>query len=110
MECYELGKERKNDGRRSDCMIKVIFRKDKENNEVIAFLPQVEARRGNIVGYAHVGQHFEADYLYYLDNTKAASEEEYTDLLRELQSIYDNELVVRKRIFHNDLTKSWTRS
>ena len=84
-------------------MTKVIYRKDSTTKEIIAFLPEVEARWGNIVMYAHNGQHGEADLLYYKWNTKAANEEEYKALHTELNSIYDNELVIRRRLNRNDL-------
>lgn len=84
-------------------MTKVIYRKDSTNKEIIAFLPEVEARWGNIVMYVHNGQHSEADLLYYKWNTKAASEEEYKALHNELNNIYDNELVIRRRLNRNDL-------
>ena len=93
--------------------LKVIFRK--EYNEytkewdVIAFMPEVRVSNGYICYYSHVGQHGEADYLYYLKSTKKATPEEYADLLTELRRIYDDvELVVRERIHHKDLAnKAW---
>lgn len=87
--------------------MKVLFRKDKETKEIVAFLPESNVRYGNIQAYVHNGQHFEADYLYYMQGTEKATSEEYRSLLNELQSIYDNELVVRKRIYHHDVMESW---
>ena len=84
-------------------MIKVIYRKDRTTKEVIAFLPEVETLWGNIMMYVHNGQHTEADLLYYKRNTKAASAEEYKALHNELNGIYDNELVIRRRLNSNYL-------
>lgn len=84
--------------------IKVIFRKDKETKEIIGFLPQLIARGGKILSYVRMGQHFEADIEYYEKQTIKADEEEYKSLFNEMQSIYDGELVIRKRINHNAIT------
>ena len=65
-------------------MIKVIFRKDKKDGTVIAFFPEFEANRGRIACYEHIGQHGEADLMYYWQNTKKATPEEYEPLYREL--------------------------
>lgn len=91
--------------------LKVIFRKeyDRYTNkwDVVAFMPEIRANYGKILCYAHIGQHSEADYLYYYNTVKAAPDE-YEDLLKELQSIYnDVQLVVRQRICYKDLQKAW---
>ena len=86
--------------------VKVIFRKTKDG-EIIAFLPEASANFGNILSYMHVGQHGEASYEFYKD-TKKATEKEYKTLLKELQSIYnDCILVVKQKLYYNDLTKAW---
>ena len=87
--------------------VKVIFRKDREGN-IIAFLPELRVNRGNIMSYMHIGQHGEADYLFYKE-TKKADESEYNSLLNELKSIYDDcTLVVKQRLRHDDLVyKAW---
>ena len=85
--------------------LKVVFRKC--NEEIVAFLPELKANYGNIVCYAHVGQHSEASYDYYIES-KQCTEKEYNYLLEELKRIYnDCVLVVKKRIYYNDLIKSW---
>lgn len=83
--------------------VKVIFRKNK-NNDVVAFFPEVR----NIMSYMHTGQHSEASYEFYL-TTRKANKNEYTDLFAELCKIYDDcELVVKQKINYNDLTdKAW---
>lgn len=90
--------------------VKVIFRK--EYNEytkkwdVIAFFPEFRVRYGNIVCYAHIGQHGEADILYYR-TTKKTSPDEYAELFKELKSVYyDYELVVKQRLNYRDLYKA----
>ena len=87
--------------------VKVIFRKDKEGN-VIAFLPELRVNHGNIASYMHIGQHGEADYLFYKE-TKKADETEYNPLLEELKRIYDDcTLVVKQRLCYDDLVnKAW---
>lgn len=79
----------------------VIFKKDR-SGEVVAFFPETakdgSCNRGNIMCYAHVGQHSEAS-LDYFWSCKPCSEEEYAPLLKELQGIYDDvTLVVKRRL------------
>ena len=94
--------------------LKVIFRKDKENN-VIGFLPEVSANLGRIACYEHLGQHGEAD-IGFFHSLKKASPAEYAELLSELRSIYaeDNgecdppiELIVRQRFSYADREKAY---
>ena len=85
--------------------LKVIFRK--KDNDVIAFLPEIEVNHGNIMSYMHIGQHGEASYEFYTE-TKKATEEEYKSLLEELKMRYDNCILeVKQRLHYNDLVKSW---
>jgi len=78
----------------------VIFKKDRRNNEVIAFFPETmfdgSVNRGNIMSYAHNGQHGEAS-LEYFQSCKPCPEEEYADLLTELEGIYTDGLTVVKK-------------
>ena len=78
----------------------VIFKKDKRNNEVIAFFPETmfdgSVNRGNIMSYAHNGQHGEAS-IEYFQSCKPCPEEEYADLLTELEGIYTDGLTVVKK-------------
>ena len=79
----------------------VIFRKDAENGEIIAFFPESHST-GKILCYAHIGQHCEASMSYYW-TTKKASPEEYAGLLAELRGIYEHgedamQLVVKQRM------------
>lgn len=77
--------------------MKAIFRKFKDDNQVIAFLPEVEARHGYMVNYMHVGQHGEADYKALVKTTILAKPEEYAALLNELEGIYKEPIQVAKR-------------
>lgn len=52
--------------------------------------------------YSHVGQHSTTSFNYYYESTVPATETEYKDLLNELQSVYDNQLIVSSRITHAD--------
>lgn len=83
----------------------VIFRKDVKANEIVAFLPECDVNHGNIMSYAHIGQHSEASLEYY-HGTKKASMEEYLPLFRELQMIYNEELEVRQRLHYDTLRES----
>jgi hypothetical protein len=56
---------------------------------------EVYQGRINVVIYAHVGQHGEADILY-CSGCKAATPEEYAPLLEELKSI-GYILIIRKK-------------
>lgn len=87
--------------------LKVIFRK--ADGEIIAFFPEANANFGNILSYAHLGQHGEATHDFYM-TTKKATEEEYKLLLNELKGIYNEyELVVKRKIYYKDLLKAWKR-
>lgn len=89
--------------------LKVIYRKG-AGGEVVAFLPELPANRGNVVCYAHIGQHSEASIEYY-HGTEKALPNEYEPLHDELKRIYsDVELSVKRRITYTDLTeKAWRR-
>lgn len=72
-------------------MIPVIFRKDKRDNEVVAFFPTMKSNLGFVTIYAHNGQHCEGRVEYFLEKTTPVSKEEYTPLLNELLAVgYDN--------------------
>ena len=78
--------------------VKVEFKKTPEDGEVIAFFPDTakdgSCNPGMIMSYMHVGQHGEASVEFYNDCTTCL-EEDYADLLAELEKVYDDcELVV----------------
>lgn len=61
---------------------------------------------GNLTCYQHIGQHSEASYKYYSENTISAKENEYKELLEELENIGYN-CKISKRINYSKLTKTW---
>ena len=78
--------------------VRVEFKKTPEDGEVIAFFPDTmkdgSCNPGMIMSYMHVGQHGEASVEFYNDCTNCF-EEDYADLLAELEKVYDDcELVV----------------
>lgn len=81
---------------------KVIFRKCKDNGDVIAFFPESYHDRscntGRIMSYLHVGQHGEADIDFYRHLTKPATASEYADLHWELSNVIGYNLQVVKRM------------
>lgn len=56
------------------------------DGEVIAFLLDVDSNFGMVMSYAHYGQPGEAS-IEYMRECKLAKEEEYQDLLKELENI-----------------------
>lgn len=81
-------------------MVDVIFRKEKNDYtgdyDIIAFFPTLKANYGRVACYSHIGQHGEADILYYYE-TKKAKPEEYADLYRELTELVGYNLRVKQR-------------
>lgn len=82
--------------------IPVIFRKDKDNGEVVAVFPTFfyygSVRWTEAWCYTHATQHGEINYYYYLMQTKPATEDEYAPLLKELENTvgYKNLKVYKK--------------
>ncbi len=81
-----VGSKKKRPTRRVNKVAKdrVLFRVIR--GEVEAFLPDVPANPGNIMCYAHIGQHSEASRGYY-GMGRPATPREYAPLKRELESI-----------------------
>lgn len=76
--------------------IKVIFKKDR--NLVWAFFPDAADERGNISSYNHFDR-FGYTNKEFVRNCKPANDEEYVELLKELQVIMkDCKFLIRKRI------------
>ena len=72
-----------------------------------AFLPDASVKYGRIGNYAHIGQHSEASLDYYY-KSKKASPEQYAELYKELQGIYDDvTLVIKQRLNYDILRKNW---
>ena len=76
---------------------KVIFRKDKHDNTITAFFPETY-KHGQLTCYEHIGQHGNADIMYYLTETKKATPEEYQELYNELQNLVGYDLRVMQRM------------
>jgi hypothetical protein len=73
---------------------KVIFRKWKDNGDIIALFPELNfangaANRGNIMSYMHVGQHGEASESLLRERSRlvTATTKEAADLKAELETI-----------------------
>ena len=78
-------------------MTRVIFRKFKDNGEIIALFPDIVASFFERMSYMHIGQHSGVDYDLCIKCTKLATEEEYAPLLAELKSIGYDDLKIYKR-------------
>lgn len=79
--------------------IPVCFRAYRDNGEIIAIFPAMpESLNGyRCAVYAHMGGHAATNPQDMVAMTKPATEEQYTDLLRELVSIgYYNLRIVQK--------------
>lgn len=82
----------------------VVFRVDKGG--VFALFPHdVADHYGNVTTYQHVGQHSVANYRHCIDESRPATEEEYKDLKKELESIGYKLNVVKRQIY-----KKWLES
>lgn len=82
----------------ADATTRVVFRRYPDG-QVIALFPDIpwSGQRGEVTSYMHLGQHGAADYLHVLATARLATEDEYVDLLFELQSIgYDDLHVVQR--------------
>ncbi|WP_133259198.1 hypothetical protein [Mycobacterium colombiense] len=82
---------------------KVIFRKDKAANEVVAVFPQIAATYNGreMTCYAHLGQHSACSKDWYY-TTVPAREYEYAGLHGELVARGYDDLVVGRRITQRD--------
>lgn len=79
---------------------KVIFRKDKEDGDIIAVFPE-DKQGNNMIGcYAHMGQHSTMSLDYYKE-TVPATPEEYKDLKAELENIVGYNLEVVTELDEN---------
>ena len=91
--------------------IKVIFRKELEDGDIIAVFPELPSNEDMMVCYAHIGQHSEMSLGYYNENTIPATPKEYKDLKAELENIvgYSLEVVTElsesKKVNFNVCTK-----
>lgn len=74
----------------------VVFRKD--NSGVFALFPHdVCDNQGHVTTYQTIGQHSAANYQHCIAKSKPATEQEYTDLKKELETIGYNLKVVKRQ-------------
>jgi len=85
----------------------VIFRKDKENGSIIAFILDCPANLGCIIYLDRISGHGEADLDYYWNNTVPASSEEYAEMKHWMESAYHYVIKLRHRIVNKDLDLIW---
>ena len=88
-------------------IFRMVYNPYTKRHECEAFLPETPVRYGRIGNYAHIGQHSEASLEYYW-KSKKASPEQYAELYKELQRIYDDViLVIKQRLNYDILRKNW---
>ncbi len=95
---------------KDDYKTEVVFRVDKAGDfkgTVFAMLPhECSDFSGNVTCYQHVGQHSGANYRGCIESSRPATELEYADLKKEMESIgYD--LVVIKKQNYDKFLKSY---
>lgn len=85
----------------------VIFRKMKDNGDILALFFKINynsgetTRPGLVMSYQHVGQSGEADLQYCIKNSRPAKPAEYAELKAEIEKLncFENtELKVYKRV------------
>lgn len=75
--------------------MKVIFRKERRTDEVIAFFPETY-RDGTFMCYAHNGQHSTVELTYYRTTIKAKPLE-YKELAKELTGLCGYQLEIKQK-------------
>lgn len=85
----------------------VVFRCDKHGDfkgVVFALFPhEIFDRNGNVTFYTHVGQHSAADYNFCIAKSRPATEQEYADLKKEMESIGYDLNIVKKQNYNKFL-------
>ena len=77
-------------------MTKIIFRRDIESGEIIAFFKGM-LENNFLTCYVKIGQHGDASYDYYINDTVPAKKSEYLELLEELKQIGYPDIKIYKR-------------
>lgn len=77
--------------------MKAIFKVTPQDNECIAFLPEVLANPGTIFSYMHVGQGGEASKEFFYQ-CSPANFEDFRDLEAEITDLYDVVVIRAKRL------------
>lgn len=80
-------------------MTNVVFRKFKDDGEIIALFPGIRWNPPgyDIASYMHIGQHGGADYGHVVSISQPAKPEEYKELLAELVGIGYGDLRVKQK-------------
>ena len=88
----------KSNRKSADKMTRAVFRKYPDG-QIIALFPDIPwSEDGSVTSYMHVGQNGAAYYKQVIDSTTPASEEDYSALLEELETIgYDNLRIVKRK-------------
>jgi hypothetical protein len=87
---------------------KVIFRKFKTDNDIIALFPELPGDMNphvTCLSYQHIGQHGAACVNLTSQYTIPAKEDQYKDLLAELVSIGYDDLKISHKATQKDLQK-----
>jgi len=86
----------------------VVFRRWKENGDIIALFPELPADMSGfyVDAYEHVGQHGGADYHGVVQHTKPCSLDDAADLVAELERIgYRLRPIKRASRVHHDMRR-----
>jgi len=83
--------------KKDNYITEVVFRKFKDGTIIALFPYEFSDRNGYFcISYMHLGQHSSTDYTHVISKTKSVKEDEYNSLLRELESIGYNLIVIHK--------------
>ena len=87
----------KKDNYKTDIVFRVDTSKDFKGTVFALFPHEVWDFKGNVTTYQHVGQHSGADYKYCIQTSRLATENEYNDLKKEMESLgYDINVVTKQ--------------
>lgn len=85
----------------------VIFRKDKENGSICAFILDCPANLGCVICLDKISGHGEASLDYYWKETVPATSEEYAEMKHWMETTYRYVIKIRHRIGDKDLDLIW---
>ena len=97
-------------GKKFIVVTRVVFRKttsEEGGDEIVAFFPDADVKWGNVLSYAHEGQHGEVDFMFYLRGCRKCTEAEYAPLKKELEDGFGYVFKVLKRIPSGTVQKHW---
>jgi hypothetical protein len=94
----------------SEPVTRVVFRKWKDDGQVIALMPDEPfSTPYDVTSYQHIGQHGSADYRVCVSATRPATPEEYAPLLRELEQIGYNVRPIARFTRPRNRSRAWLR-